>query len=146
MRCRIFTTGSSNSREAGGGIVDRRPDDSIFRHWDPVFDGGPEPCLGRTREHFTRLDRWALKNEDGRWVVENKLDDGRVERYENPVFHSGPGQALEIRLFTRGGLEHELKCPGFESIEFDGNEFPEFGIVFPYPWSLPIVARRYLRS
>jgi len=64
------------------------------------------------------------------------------ETFVNPVFHEGPGIALEMRLFTKGGVESSLRAAGFRQIEFESEETPEFGIVFGYPWSRPIIARK----
>jgi SAM-dependent methyltransferase len=130
-------------REAGGwAIVNRNPTGAVERFADPVFDGGPGPCLGNTREHFPGLFEWKLAEENGAWNLTNKRRDGTAQRFENVVFHGGPGLVLEMRLFTRGGLGRELSAAGFRSIEFEIEECPAYGIVFPYPWSRPIVARR----
>jgi hypothetical protein len=47
-----------------------------------------------------------------------------------------------MRIFTRGSLEQELREAGFTSIDFDSQEDAGFGIIFPYPWSYPILARK----
>ena len=90
------------------------------------FDGGPGPCLGHTREHFPE---WPLP-------------EGKLETYRNLVYHGGPGFALEMRLFTRCGLEENLRAAGFSSVEFDTCENRGIGVVYPYPWGHPIVARK----
>ncbi len=90
------------------------------------FDGGPGPSLGYTREHFPQ---WPMP-------------EGELETFRNLVYHGGPGFTLEMRLFTRKGLEENLLAAGFSGIEFDCQENPEIGVVFPYSWSYPIVARK----
>lgn len=121
-------------------IVNRNRAGVIERFYDPVFDGTPGPCLGDTREHFPDLFQWTLSEHNGTWSLENHCRDGLVQRFENLVFHGGPGLVLEMRLFTRGGLERELRAAGFRSVEFETEECPASGIVFPYPWSRPIAA------
>ena len=123
-------------------IVNRNAAGAVERFEDPVFDGGPGPCLANTREHFPELFDWTLDENGGAWTLTNRRRDGGLQRFENLTFHGGPGLVLEMRLFTRGGLARELAAAGFRTIEFETEECPESGIAFPYPWSRPIVARR----
>ncbi|MBZ5575191.1 MAG: class I SAM-dependent methyltransferase [Acidobacteriia bacterium] len=122
-------------------IVNRSPAGNVQRYDDLVFDGRPGPCLGSTREHFPNLLDWRLLEANGAQILENHPLNGGVERFENLTFHGGSGLVLEMRLFTRGGLQRELSSAGFRSIEFEEEECPAFGIVFPYTWSRPIIAR-----
>ena len=123
-------------------IVNRRSDGQVERFVDMSFDGTPGASLGHTREHFPGLSDWKLSNDDGVWGLTNVLSDGTVETFSNLVFHEGPGLALEMRLFTRGGIESSLRAAGFRQIDFETEDTPEFGIVFGYPWSRPIIARK----
>lgn len=122
-------------------IVNRTPGGDIERYCDPVFDGGPGPCLGNTREHFPHLFDWKLTDSEGTPVLENRRRDGCTEAFEYLTFHGGSGLVLEMRLFTKGGLAEQLSAANYRSIEFEQQEYPAFGIVFPYAWSRPIVAR-----
>jgi hypothetical protein len=123
-------------------IENRKPDGQVERFADMSFDGTPGASLGHTREHFPALSDWKLSNEDGIRELTNVLSDGTAETFSNLVFHSGPGLALEMRLFTRGGIENSLRAAGFRQIDFEVEDTPEFGIVFGYPWSRPITARK----
>lgn len=107
-----------------------------------AFDGKPGPCLGATREHFPNLFDWKLMTSQGRMALENRRQDGTVERFENLSFNGGTGQVLEMRIFTKGGLEEQLVSAGFRRFEFESDNYPAHGIFFPYSWSRPIVARR----
>jgi SAM-dependent methyltransferase len=130
-------------REAGRwSIVDRDGAGQVRRFYDPSFDGSAGPSLGYTREHFPELHDWKLSNEDGTVELRNRRRDGMPETFRNLTFHGGPGLALEMRLFTRGDLETKLQSAGFRSIEFDNRESADRGVIFPYPWSHPIVARK----
>jgi hypothetical protein len=107
------------AREGNGWAVI----DKASHYSNMSFDGSPGPSLGYTREHFPQ------------WPVD-------LAAFENLVYHGGPGFALEMRLFTRGGVEQNLHAAGFTVVEFDSRENRDIGIVFPYPWSHPIVARK----
>ncbi|MGD0579614.1 MAG: hypothetical protein ABSC08_11870 [Bryobacteraceae bacterium] len=65
-----------------------------------------------------------------------------METFSNLVFHGGPGLALEMRLFTKGGIEDNLQAAGFHQIEFEMQDYTEFGIIFGHPWSRPVAARK----
>lgn len=121
-------------------IVNRTPAADIERYCGPVFDGGPGPCLGTKREHFPHLFDWKLSGSMGTPVLENRRRDGSSESFEYLTFHGGFGLVLEMRLFTKGGLAEQLAAANYRSIEFEQQECPAFGIVFPYARSRPIVA------
>lgn len=123
-------------------IVNRGPDGGVEWFRDIRADGSPGRTFGRTREHFPELHDWRLIEEDSAWRLENKRRDGEVEVFHNLCFHGGRGLALEMRIFTRGSLEQDLREAGFTSVEFDNEEYADFGIIFPHPWTHPIVARK----
>jgi SAM-dependent methyltransferase len=127
-------------------IVDRRAEGAVECFRDMAFDGGPGPSLGRTREHFPRLRDWRIVETGGETRLVNTLADGSVESYANLAFHGGPGLALEMRLFTRRGIEEHLRAAGFDEIEFESRDHPEYGIFFHYPWSRPVMARKSARG
>lgn len=133
------------SDEAGYVIINRRRDGEIERFQRMAFDGSPGPSFGRTREHFAAgLHDWRVLEEAGdappRLV--NTHPDGAVETFTNLVFHEGQGVALEMRLFTRNGIEENLRAAGFAAIEFALEDYPACGIVFGHPWSRPVAAWR----
>lgn len=123
-------------------VLNRKSNGEVERFYDMVWDGRPGPGIGHTREHFPELHEWTLTNENDSWKLTNKRRDGIVESFHNLVFHQGSGLALEMRLFTNGGLEKELRDAGFRHIEFEMQNYPELGIIFSDPWSRPVVARR----
>ena len=97
---------------------------------------------GPTREHFPGLHQWAIEGEGRQRVLRNVRADGRTERFTNLVFHGGSGLTLEMRVFSRSGLETGLRGAGFQDVEFEQGILPSAGIVFPYPWSRPVVVRK----
>jgi SAM-dependent methyltransferase len=123
-------------------IVNRRPDGTVERFWDMAFDGSPGPSLGRTREHFPFLSDWRLSDDTQKPCLVNTRADGSVEMFHELVFHEGPGLALEMRLFTKDGIEQSLRAAGFTEVQFEMQDYPEFGIIFGYPWSRPLTARK----
>jgi SAM-dependent methyltransferase len=96
---------------------------------------------GPNREHFPSLHQWAIEEAGAQRVLCNVRPDGQTERFTNLVFHGGAGLTLEMRLFSRSGLEAGLRNAGFAGVEFEEGSFPDAGIVFPYPWSRPVVVR-----
>ena len=57
------------------------------------------------------------------------------------MFHGGPGTTLEMRLFSRDGLLRELGRSGFAGVRVADEPYLPFGIHWPEPWSVPVVAR-----
>lgn len=123
-------------------IINRRPTGEVEQFWDMAFDGSRGPSLGCTREHFPQLHNSRLADVDGELRLLNTRTDGAVETFCNLVFHEGPGLALEMRLFTKGGIEDNLRAAGFDHVEFEMRDYAEFGIVFGHPWSRPLAARK----
>lgn len=94
-----------------------------------------------TVEHFPELHDWRLEETAGRWRLHNVTRDGRVQTFDELVFHGGPGTTLEMRLFSRAALERHLEAAGFREWHLSTAPCPRFGIAWPEPWSVPIVAR-----
>jgi hypothetical protein len=63
-----------------------------------------------------------------------------MQRYENLVFHGGPGTTLEMRVFSRAALERHFAEAGFRDVRFATEPCLRHGIVWKEPWSVPIVA------
>ena len=133
------------SEDDGYVIVNRRRDGTEEKFRRMAFDGSPGPSFGWTREHFPHLHDWRVSEVEGAFELENTRRDGTVETFRNLVFHEGPGLALEMRLFTKGGIEANLQAAGFGEIEFQMENVHECGILFGHPWSRPVSARAKLR-
>jgi SAM-dependent methyltransferase len=102
----------------------------------------PWAPTGYTREHFPDLFDWAIRESDKGHVLVNRTAQGIDQEFEGLVFHGGPGQTLEMRLFSIGSLRKNFANAGLDTINVaDEQENPRFGIVFE-PWSRGLVARR----
>jgi len=93
-----------------------------------------------TREHFPELHDWSLAETDGTWTLTNRTRDGREERFSDLVFHGGPGSTLEMRVFSRAALERAFRDAGFARVRIANEPYLPFGIHWPEPWSVPMVA------
>jgi SAM-dependent methyltransferase len=100
----------------------------------------PFSLAADTVEHFPALHDYRLIDAGGSWRLENRTSDGRNEVFTDLVFHGGPGTTLEMRLFSRAGLERAFAEAGFARIRIADEACPEHGIVWPEPWSVPMVA------
>ena len=93
-----------------------------------------------TVEHFPELHDYRLVETGGSWRLENRTSDGRDQVFTDLVFHGGPGTTLEMRLFSRAGLERAFAAAGFARMRIAAEPCAEHGIVWAEPWSVPMVA------
>lgn len=93
-----------------------------------------------TVEHFPELCDWRLEERAGTWRLHNVTRDGRAQTFDRLVFHGGPGSTLEMRLFSRDALLRNFEAAGFARVRIAAEACPGFGIEWPEPWSVPIVA------
>lgn len=99
-----------------------------------------------TREHFPELSEYLLEEIAGAWRLENRTADGRIQVFTDLVFHGGPGSTLEMRLFSRAGLEREFARAGFARVRVADEAYLPFGIIWPEPWSVPMVGYAALKQ
>ena len=96
-----------------------------------------------TAEHFPGLHEHGMAQVGGRTVLVNRRPDGRLETFENLVFHYGCGEpSLEMREFSENGLKTLLAGAGFNAVHIYSEDHPVYGIVHSGAWSLPISARK----
>ena len=96
---------------------------------------------GDTIEHFPELHDYRIEKRDGRFVLCNRTKAGVEQKFENVIFHGGPGNTLEMRLFSESGVRRELTHAGFTDIKLHREPVFERGIYWNAPWSVPITAR-----
>jgi SAM-dependent methyltransferase len=93
-----------------------------------------------TVEHFPELREWQLAQEADTWCLHNVTADGRRQRFDSLVFHGGPGSTLEMRVFCRDDLLRAFAAAGFARVRIADEACAAFGIEWPEPWSVPMVA------
>lgn len=96
---------------------------------------------GETQEHFPNLHQFKIEIIDGKRTLINHKKDGDIEVFSDLVFHGGEGETIEMRVFSEGDLRKDLQKAGFNDIQIMSTPYFEFGIYWPSPWSLPIIAR-----
>lgn len=84
-----------------------------------------------TLEHFPELHTWRVFDFEGRHVLVNRNEAGRLSVRDDLVFHGGPGSTLELRVFGRGALFAELKRSGFGEIIEHSKPFVDVGYYWP---------------
>jgi SAM-dependent methyltransferase len=94
-----------------------------------------------TVEHFPLLHDYRVYETNEGWQLQNRTVDGQVQIHGNLVFHGGPGTTPEMRLFSRPALEREFAAAGFSRVRVADEGVPDYGIEWPEPWSVPMVAR-----
>lgn len=122
--------------------------DAAFRNSRRLLaDGGfflftvPFDKEGETREHYPRLHDFSIEERDGRRILRNRTVEGEEEIFQDLVFHGGEGMTLEMRMFSEPDLRRRLAAAGFRSVEVRHEPVPEFGILWPIDYAIPIVAR-----
>jgi hypothetical protein len=122
--------------------------DSAFRNARRLLrDGGafiftvPFTKTGETQEHFPRLHDFSIVEAEGRRRLHNRTVEGDEEIFDQLIFHGGEGMTLEMRVFAEPDLRRRLEAAGFTTIRVCTDCVPEFGIIWPMDWAVPIVAR-----
>lgn len=81
------------------------------------------------QEHYPWMKSYeASQNNDGTWRVTGIAFDGTSREVENPIFHGGPGNTLEMRLLSREELISNFRDAGFTKVEIDEKDQKELGI------------------
>jgi SAM-dependent methyltransferase len=95
---------------------------------------------GATQEHYPDLFDWSLSEDNGAWTLTNRTREGRLQTFRDLVFHGGPGSTLEMRVFSLEALTREFEAAGFSRVRIAAEPYLPFGIHWPEPWSVPLVA------
>ncbi len=96
----------------------------------------PYVLSGPTREHFPDLFDWKIVKKGNDYLLENRSKEGKLTFYSDLVFHGGPGQTIELRVFSKDALKGNFEKAGFTKIVILEEDVPEFGIYHPEKWSL----------
>lgn len=71
-------------------------------------------------EHYPLLFNYQIEKIESRYIIKNETVDGKIEFYENPVFHGGPGNTLEMRQFSKDSIIEHFENANFKRIIFNG--------------------------
>jgi SAM-dependent methyltransferase len=100
----------------------------------------PFVLKGRTIEHYPDLYQFEILGSGAERRLINTTRDGRQQVFRDLVFHGGKGATLEMRLFSQPELLKLLQDSAFSDVRIHAKSFPEWGIVYSNPCSLPISA------
>jgi SAM-dependent methyltransferase len=118
---------------------------NVFRLLKPhglFFFTVPYTVEEHTVEHFPELDQYGLAHLGDRIVLVNRTRDGRMQVFEDLVFHGGPGSTLEVRRFSEKDLRACFASAGFREVKLYGQNHPPFGVLHRETWSLPMTGRK----
>jgi SAM-dependent methyltransferase len=93
-----------------------------------------------TTEHFPDLHQFKIVGCGNERQLINITRKGEKQVFRNLVFHGGKGATLEMRIFSQAAVLKLLEDSGFREIRIHSKCLPEWGIVHPHPFSVPITA------
>lgn len=93
-----------------------------------------------TLEHYPDLHDYRLEERDATFALVNVTREGATQVFSDLVFHGGPGSTLEMRVFSRDALVRDLRAAGFTRVRVADESHLPFGIHWPDPTSVPLVA------
>jgi hypothetical protein len=69
-------------------------------------------------ENFPNLYKYEIKQENDAFILYNTTIDNKSEIINNLNFHGGPGNVLEMRIFSKKSINSFLEKSGFVDIVF----------------------------
>ena len=96
------------------------------------------------KEHFPELYDYKIISNNGKFQLLNTTQGGKKQVFENLCFHGGPGNVLEMRVFSKKSLFDFLEKAGFTDITaHEGDEnMHKYGIYWSQGCSLIISAKK----
>lgn len=94
--------------------------DNLFRLLKPggcLIFSVPYTRTAQTVEHYPGMLDYEILNFRGARILVNRDDGGRLQVYDNLVFHGGKGATLEMRIFCETDILNRLAQSGFEDIK-----------------------------
>lgn len=73
---------------------------------------------GEHKEHFPNLYNYKIVKENGIYILYNTTIENKTETFNNLHFHGGPGNVLEMRVFSKKSIISFLEKSGFVNITF----------------------------
>ena len=102
----------------------------------------PYVAGGETREHYPELHRFDIVERDGGHVLRNVTAGGVEQEFGDLVFHGGPGETLELRLFGLDDVLASLAAAGFEDVRVRREPDVDHGVWWPGWDCWPVTGRR----
>ena len=99
----------------------------------------------KTVEHFPELHDYRIEDRGSGPVLLNLTADGREQVFEDLVFHGGPGETLEMRVFALGDLLRNFAAAGFEPPKIYGEDVSSCGMIWEDNLSLTMGVRKPTR-
>jgi SAM-dependent methyltransferase len=95
-------------------------------------------------EHFPNLYDYEIKEENDTFTLYNTTIDNKTEIFDNLNFHGGPGNVLEMRVFSKKSIISFLEKSGFVDIIFYeiNKTMKKYGIFWANTDSLIISAKK----
>ncbi len=93
-----------------------------------------------TLEHYPDLHDYRIEERGATFTLVNLTREGATQVFTDLVFHGGPGSTLEMRVFAREALLRDLLAAGFTRVRVAAESHLPFGIHWPEPTSVPLVA------
>ena len=100
---------------------------SLLRKTGVLVFSVPTIAAKETVEHFPSFFQTRVVNVGGVDVLVNRRRDGRVEVFQDLVFHGGAGVVLEMRVFSQDRLVQHLEEASFTDIQVYSDAIPEIG-------------------
>jgi SAM-dependent methyltransferase len=157
--CEPFLDISAPVSATDAGSLDFMISSDVFEHITPPVDRAFRAAFdwlkpgghliltvpnreGETIEHYPDLREFEIRQVGDRYSILGRNEDGKFVVHDDPIFHGGPGQTVEMRLFGTSDLKTRLQQAGFPNPTFLNDDVPEDGVIFSYPWTRPLVARK----
>jgi SAM-dependent methyltransferase len=95
-------------------------------------------------EHFPSLYDYKIVKINEKYILYNRTNKGKVEYFDNLCFHGGPGNVLEMRVFSKRSITNYLEKAGFVDIIFYNitDDMKKYGIFWENENSLIISAKK----
>lgn len=95
-----------------------------------------------TQEHYPDLHRYEVVERDGGHLLRNVTRSGVEQEFTDLVFHGGPGETLELRMFGLDDVLASLEAAGFADVRVRREPDIDHGVWWPGWDGWPITARR----
>ncbi len=103
----------------------------------------PYDLDGKSKEHFPNLYNFRIVNVEDSFALINKTRTGKLEFFDDLIFHGGPGTTLEMRRMALPEVLDSLQSVGFIDVQQVGS-FPESGIIWLHDEGRTLIARKPL--